>query len=131
MSVDNRYLSEKDKRKLYSTIKNLKQDEDILAAILFGSALKSNIYNDIDLAIVRKPNSDPKSLKYLLQLPEKFDAHFLTDMPIIIAKEAIKGNILFNKDYSQLFDIYIRIIKEWESFRPYYELYLETVKSGI
>ncbi|MFO7796307.1 MAG: hypothetical protein ACQERB_06505 [Promethearchaeati archaeon] len=125
------YLSDNDKKKLYRIITELKQDDDILAAILYGSALNSDNYNDIDLAIVRKPNSNSKSLKYLLQFPEKFDAHFLTDMPIIIAKEAIKGKILFYKDYSQIFDIFINIIKEWESFRPYYELYLEPVKNGL
>ncbi|MBD3193591.1 MAG: hypothetical protein GF317_00945 [Candidatus Lokiarchaeota archaeon] len=131
MSVEKTYLSERDKKILHNIIEELKQDKGILAAILFGSVLKSNVYNDIDLAIVRTPNSASKSLKYLLQFPLKFDAHFLTEMPIIIAKEAIKGELLFNKDYSQLFDIYIKIIKEWESFRPYYDLYLETVKNGI
>jgi len=125
------YLSDNDKKNLDRTIVKLKQDEDILAVILYGSALKSDNYNDIDLALVKKPNSNPKSLKYLLQFPEKFDVHFLTDMPIIIAKEAIKGKILFNKDYPLLFDIFIKIIKEWESFRPYYKLYLESVKSGL
>ncbi|MBD3213782.1 MAG: hypothetical protein GF311_14325 [Candidatus Lokiarchaeota archaeon] len=131
MSVDNTYLSERDEKILHNLIEELKHDKGILAAILFGSVLKSTVYNDIDLAIVRTPNSASKSLKYLLQFPPKFDVHFLTEMPIIIAKEAIKGELLFNKNYSQLFDIYIRIIKEWESFRPYYNLYLETVKSGL
>ncbi|TXT59732.1 MAG: putative Nucleotidyltransferase domain protein [Promethearchaeota archaeon] len=125
------HLSDNDKKSLWKIIKKLKQDKDILAAILYGSALKSDTYNDIDLGIVRMPTSNLKSLKYLLQFPEKFDLHFLTDMPIIIAKEAIKGEILFYKDYSQIFDIFIEIIKEWESFRPYYELYLESVKSGL
>lgn len=125
------YLSNKDKQKLNNIISELKQDEDILAVILYGSVIESNKYRDIDLALVKKPNSPPKSLKYILKFPEKFVVNFLSDMPIIIAKEAIKGEILFNKDYSQLFDIFIEIINEWESFRPYYELYLESIKSGL
>lgn len=124
-------LSENDNKELDKIISKLQQDEEVLAAILYGSALKSTNYNDIDLALVTKIDSSPKSLKYLLQFPEKFDVHFLSEMPIIISKEAIKGKILFNKDYSQLFDIYIKIIKEWGSFRPYYKLYLESVKNGL
>ncbi|MFO8018198.1 MAG: hypothetical protein R6U96_06145 [Promethearchaeia archaeon] len=124
-------LSEDDKEELQKIVSKLKKDEDILAAILYGSALETANYHDIDLAIVKKPHSNPKSLKYLLTFPERFDAHFLSEMSIIIAKEAIKGKILFNKDYSQLFDIFIKIIKDWVSFRPYYELYLESVKNGL
>ncbi|MGV9171635.1 MAG: nucleotidyltransferase domain-containing protein [Promethearchaeia archaeon] len=124
-------LSENDNEELQKIISKLQQDEDVLAAIFYGSALKTTNYHDIDLAIVTRIDSSPKSLKYLLQFPEKFDVHFLSEMPVIIAKEAIKGKILFNKDYSQLFDVFIKIIKEWVSFRPYYKLYLESVKDGL
>lgn len=125
------YLSEKDQETLENIISDLKQDNTILAAIIYGSALESRNYRDIDLAIVTRRDTSSKSLKYLLRFPEKFDAHFLKDMPIIIAKEAIKGEILFNKEYSELFDLFIEIIREWESFRPYYKIYLEAVKNGL
>jgi predicted nucleotidyltransferase len=125
------FLSEKDQKTLENIISDLKRDNTILAAILYGSALETENYRDIDLALVKKVDASSKSLKFLLSFPEKFDVHFLKDIPIIIAKDAIKGEILFNKEYSELFDIFIEIIREWESFRPYYKIYLEAVKNGL
>lgn len=107
------------------------QDSDILAMILYGSSLKSSKYHDIDIALVKYPQVKSKSLKFLLQFPEKIDLHFLSEMPLVIAKEAIQGELIFNKDYDLLFDVYLNIIDEWKSFSPYYNLYLECVKHGI
>ncbi|MBD3215200.1 MAG: hypothetical protein GF311_21515 [Candidatus Lokiarchaeota archaeon] len=66
MSIDTTYLYERDRKILNKIIEAIKQVKGNLGAILFGSVLKSNVYNDIDLAIVRTPNSASKSLMYLL-----------------------------------------------------------------
>lgn len=125
------FISDTDWEILTSFMDKMQRDSDVLALYLFGSALHSPHYQDLDVAIVLHPDATPKKMKVLLNFPMLVDGHFLADMPILIAKEAIKGQLLFNKDYALLFSIVMEIITQWEDFRPHYELYLEGVKHGV
>lgn len=124
-------LRDEDKSRLEEYISKIKDDKNILGVILFGSALNRDDYKDIDILLIssNKLSSSVKS-KYILSSPDKFEIHFLDDLPIYIAKEAIKGEILLQKDYLLICDIFINIIHEWEDFRPAYELYLDVVLNG-
>ena len=124
-------LKNQDKETFTELISFLKKDKDILALLVYGSVLKTENYRDIDVAVVKYPNSLEKPLKYLLQFSKKLDIHFLHEMPLIIAKEAIQGVLVFNKEYSTLFNIFTDIIFKWEKFRPYHKLYLECVQNGL
>jgi len=126
-------LSEKDHKTLENFTKKIDKDPLFIGIILFGSALHSNNYNDIDIALISTspPISDQEKLKIILSTPEKFDVRFLEDFPLNIAKDVICGKLILNKDYNEVFDRFVSIIQNWELFRPSFELYLEVSKSGV
>ncbi|MHA1561849.1 MAG: hypothetical protein ACTSPA_06945, partial [Promethearchaeota archaeon] len=72
-------LSEKDHKTLENFTKKIDKDPLFIGIILFGSALHSNNYNDIDIALISTspPISDQEKLKIILSTPEKFDVRFL------------------------------------------------------
>jgi len=128
-----RVLSDHDYNRLKQYLSFLQKDDRIVAAILHGSVLTTNQYQDIDLALI---TSDPSiseqdKLNYYLRSPENFDVRFLRDFPLYIAKEVIKGRLMLNKDYDFVFDTIINVIQEWELFRPSFELYMEMVLDGL
>ena len=120
-------------QKLEGYIEKLQDDPDILGMIVYGSATKSNKYNDIDIALIGFPEKIPKidELKYMVGTYEEFDIHFLHKLPVYIQKDVIKGKLLFYKDYQIIFDIFIDIIREWDDFHKRYELFLEVIRDGI
>ncbi len=126
-------LSEKDRKTLENYKKKIDDDPLFIGIILFGSALHSDNYNDIDIALIstNPPISDQEKLKIILSTPEKFDIKFLEDLPLNIAKDVIRGKLILNKYYNEVFDRFVSIIQNWELFRPSFELYLEVSKSGV
>jgi predicted nucleotidyltransferase len=126
-------LSVKDHKTLENSIQKIDKDPLFIGMILFGSALHSDQYHDIDIALIstNPPISDQEKLKIILSFPEKFDVRFLEDFPLNIAKDVIRGNLILNKDYNEIFDRFISIFQNWELFRPSFELYLEVSKSGV
>ncbi len=120
-------------QKLEFYIKQLQDDPNILAMVLYGSAIKSNNYNDIDIALIAFPEQIPfiDELKYMIEAKEEFDIHFLHELPVYIQKDAIKGKLLFYKDYQIIFDVFINIIREWDDFHKRYGLFLEVIRDGI
>ena len=73
------------------TMKELKNDDSIIAVLLFGSYTRDELYRDIDLCIVldkKYPNIEmsKKALKYASLLPSKFDISIFQQLPIYIRK---------------------------------------------
>ena len=126
-------LSIDDQKLLDEYVLNLSRDKEIVGIIFHGSALHSNKYNDIDIALIPKnPQiSSKQKLKFILKSPDKFDVRFLRDFSLHIAKNVIKGKLLMNKDYNCVFDEYIQVIKDWEMFRPSWELYMDVCLNGL
>ena len=126
-------LSEKDRKTLEIFTKEIIKDPRFIGIIQFGSVLHSDHYKDIDIALIstNPPISDQDKLKIILSSPEKFDIRFLEDFPLNIAKDVIRGKLILNKNYNEVFDRYVSIIQRWELFRPSFELYLEVSRSGV
>nr|QNO47002.1 hypothetical protein JMDIOONB_00014 [Methanosarcinales archaeon ANME-2c ERB4] len=61
-------------------------DKDILAAILFGSSTRGEVYRDIDICLVTDPkrhvNLARKDLAYLMRFD--FDIHTFEELPVCI-----------------------------------------------
>jgi predicted nucleotidyltransferase len=127
------HLSTLDKSQVEQYLKLIESDESIIGAILHGSSLESDNYQDIDIALISKnlKLSSKEKMHYYLSSPDGFDVRFLQDFPIYIAKDVIKGKLLLNKAYDLVFNQYIWIIQEWELFRPSYELYLDVILNGL
>ncbi|QEE18020.1 hypothetical protein DSAG12_03858 [Promethearchaeum syntrophicum] len=120
-------------QKLERYIDQLQDDPNILAMVVYGSATKSNKYNDIDIALIAFPEKIPyiDELKYMLGTNEEFDIHFLHKLPVYIQKDAIKGKLKFYKDYQIIFNVFINIIREWDDFHKRYGLFLEVIRDGL
>ncbi len=111
----------------------IKNDQDILAVVIFGSYLSQSSYRDIDICLFSfKDEIYPSlELKYRLLLPEKYDVRFFSKFPLYIQSEIMEtGEIILNKQYDALFDIYYKKIKEFNLFFPHFKTYLEAVKNG-
>lgn len=118
---------------LKSFKEKIKKDRDILALILFGSYARGEVAGDVDLCMVMFPDKVSegfdKRIKYSQR--EGLDVQVFQDLPLYIRKRVLReGKVLHFKDEDLLYDIAIKTAKEFELFRPRYELYLEGVAKG-
>jgi len=103
-------------------------DPKIYALSIYGSYARGEPYHDIDVCLFAKSDSisSNEMLKYRLGFPEKFDIHFFHELPLYIQIHVLNdGIILINKDYNQLFDLYISKFHEYNLFQPHFETYLK------
>ncbi len=109
-------------------------DKDILAAILFGSSARGEVYRDIDICLVTDPerrqvNLARKDLEYLARFD--FDIHTFPELPICIRMRVLKeGKCLLSKDDDALYDLAHKTVQEFEDFKLRYEDYLEAILHG-
>ena len=108
-------------------------DRDILAVILYGSYARGEEYRDIDVCLVLDPKAHGKVFDKRLEYSEhrNIDVNVFQALPLYIQKRVLEeGIIRFCRDEDALYDIAIKAVKEFELFRPKYELYLEGVARG-
>ena len=108
-------------------------DKDILAAILFGSSARGEVYRDIDICLVTDPkrqvNLARKDLEYLMRFD--FDIHTFEELPVCIGMRVLKeGRCLLSKDDDALYDLAHKTVQKFEDFRLRYEDYLEAILHG-
>lgn len=114
-------------------LKKTKEDPNILAVIVFGSYIKGENYRDIDICLVLHPNiRDPKILlDYGSNFSSNLDFSVYQKLPLYIKHRVQKeGIIILNKNYDELFDIFLKTIKDFNLFKPHYDTFLEAVKNG-
>ncbi|MCF2136846.1 MAG: nucleotidyltransferase domain-containing protein [Candidatus Thorarchaeota archaeon] len=119
---------------LETVVHMVREDEDVLGVVVFGSYARGEPYNDVDVCIVLWPscvesvNPLKKEIKYS---EHGLDVSIYQRLPLYIQVEVLKdGVIKYMKDEDAYYDIAIWTIKEWEDFRPRYLMYLETVLDG-
>jgi len=108
----------------------MEKDPDILAVILYGSYARGEEARDVDLCLVLFPdklkNSLDKRIEYSYH--EQVDVQVFQDLPLYIRPRVIKeGIVLHVKDEDLLYEIAIKTAKEFELYRPKYELYLGSI----
>ncbi len=129
-------MKEEEKKIILKMKERGEKDPLILAMILFGSAFKSDFYRDIDISVIYFPDANEKEitknfLKFAGSFANKYDISNFTDLPLYIKSQVIKeGTLLFFKDYYILFDIYMKVIKDFSLFKPHFDTFLEAVKNG-
>ena len=117
-------------------LKKAKQDKEILAVALFGSAVKNKEHRDIDMCLFlnkRKSNLEmtQKKLDFLTEINNKIDIQIFQQLPIYIKIRIIKeGKILLCKEEKSLYEIAFDTIKEFDSFKKLYEMYLSNIGNG-
>ena len=96
---------------------------------LYGStaAGKSTNLSDIDLAVFYDGNKKERfefRSKILGRVKDILDIQTFQDLPIYIRKEIISnGKVLYFKEHSKVFDVFLRTIREFEDFKPRLDMY--------
>ena len=109
----------------------VKKDKEVIAALVFGSYVRGESYNDIDLCLVldkKYANSKMtgKRLKYLSNAPNKFDIQIFQQLPIYIRKKILEeGKVLFCANERRLYEISFDTINEFEDFKEIYKNYIK------
>lgn len=115
-------------------IEYAKKDDDILAVAFFGSSVEGK-GRDLDICLILyKKESNLKMSKKRLEYLKKFeglDIQVFQQLPIYIQTRVFgKSKILLVKNEDLLYDAAIRTMKEFESYKKLYDMYLEAVKNG-
>lgn len=107
--------------------------ERITFIVLYGSAAKgdSTGLSDIDIAVYYHGNKKKRfdfRIKILGRVSDKFDIQTFQDLPLYIQNEILStGKVIYYKDYKDIFNIFMKTIKEFESFKPRLELYYSSM----
>lgn len=103
--------------------------KNIKFIILYGSVVEGNAtpLSDIDLAVYYEGTKEERfkfRMKMLGDVNDKFDIQIFQDLPLYVRKEIIsRGKILYQKSYSEIFDIFIKTIKSFGDFKPRLDIY--------
>lgn len=114
-----------------SAVKKIKDigGDKIQFIVLYGSAAKGKItdLSDIDIAIYYKGDKRERfefRVKVLGRIGSEFDIQIFQDLPLYIQKDILStGDVIYYRDYNDIFNIFMKIIKEFEDFKPRLELY--------
>jgi len=114
----------------------VKQDEEVLAVIIFGSAARDEQppFSDVDICLVM--TSQPKSFKptslshkrieYMKD--NSLDVRIFQQLPLYIRVRVLReGRILFVRDENQLYELAFRTAQAFEDFKHIYYGYLKEV----
>ncbi len=117
-------------------IRQVQQDQQVLAVALFGSYARGEAHRDIDVCIFLKPEEysaeelSRKRLDYA-QEDQRYDVQIFQQLPLYVRKRILsEANILYCKDEDLLYDLYFQTARDFTHFRPIYEGYLEAVAHG-
>ena len=114
----------------------VRQDDDVLAVLLFGSMARGEQtpLSDTDICLVLIPRIKPyrnidlshKRLEYLKKFD--IDIHVFQQLPIYVRRRVFKeGKVLFVRDEDILYDLATRTAKAFEDFKHIYYDYLEEI----
>lgn len=108
----------------------MEEDPDILAVILYGSYARGEEARDVDLCLVLFPDKAENSLDKRIEYSyyDIIDVQVFQDLPLYMKPRIIReGKLLHVKDEDLLYDVAIKTVKEYELYRPKYELYLDSI----
>lgn len=124
-------------RKLERCLRQAREDQDILAVILFGSVARGEQTptSDVDVCLVLQSGEyGPLTLsrKKLAYLKEgNLDIHIFQQLPVYIRTRVLKeGKVLFERDTDALYALAFRTAQAFEDFKPIYSAYLAEVARG-
>ena len=118
-------------------LRRAKEDVDVLAVLLFGSAARgdSRAESDVDVCLVL--TAEPRSRR---QLAEKrmvylgdadLDVQVFQSLPLYIRTRVLRdGRVLFCRNEDALYDTAFATIRAFERFKRTYRAYLEEVEHG-
>ena len=117
-------------------MKIARQDDEVLAVFLFGSAARREEHetSDIDICLILKPGRysslglSEKRFEYLKAFD--LDVQIFQQLPVYIRMRVIKeGKNLFCANEDELYQSVFNTITEFEDFRGIYRDYLSEVEN--
>jgi len=117
----------------------VRQDTEVLAVLIFGSAARQeqSPLSDVDICLVMMPRANlfepaalnNKRLEYLKDFP--LDVQIFQQLPLYVRRRVLReGEILFTRDESLLYELAFRTAQAFEDFRHIYYEYLREVESA-
>jgi len=125
------------KQEIQSVVKQIKKigGKNIKFVILYGSFAdgKQTPLSDIDIAVYYEGSKEER-FKFRTQIlgdvNDKFDIQTFQDLPLYIQNEIISsGEILYQKSYSEIFDIFFKTIKNFGDFKPRLDIYYSNLEA--
>ena len=111
------------------TILKLDKQKRVKFIILFGSVAegRNNALSDVDVAVYYEGNKKERfnfRLTALSHLPDNVDLQIFQDLPLYIQKNILRGKVLYYDDFQFIFNQFMNVIREFDTFEKYYEQYL-------
>ena len=105
--------------------------EEIIVAYIYGSFLKSNHFQDVDIGILVKDDCDIGPLyeakiagEFERRLKLKFDVRILNGRPVKFLFSVLKNSkLIYSKDEHKRIEFESKIMKESLDIKPYHEMY--------
>jgi len=101
--------------------------------VLYGSSAKGKSTNlsDIDIAVFHSGDKRERfqfRMKILGRIGNKFDIQTYQDLPLYIQNEILSnGEVLYFSEFAEIFNIFMKTIREFEDFKPHLELYYSSM----
>ncbi len=104
--------------------------------VLFGSHStgKATPLSDLDLAVYYRGTAQERfkfKIKALGELPGKIDLQVFQDLPLTVQKEIINGKVLYYENYNLIFEEFMKVIRDYNSFEKYYLEYINNLKKEV
>jgi predicted nucleotidyltransferase len=102
--------------------------------ILYGSRVeeRQTPLSDIDIAVYYHAPAEERfqfRMKASGSLGDAYDIHVFQDLPLHVRKDIIShGDVLYQKDYVETFNIFLQTIREYEDFKPRLDIYYEGLR---
>jgi predicted nucleotidyltransferase len=112
-----------------------RQDREVLAVLIFGSAARDEQapFSDVDICLVMTPKPfrlntlSHERLEYMKD--SSLDVRIFQQLPLYIRVRVLKeGRILFVRDENQLYELAFRTAQAFEDFKHIYHGYLKEVE---
>lgn len=128
MKIKSKKSLEPDVSDVIKKIKDIGGDS-IKFIVLYGSAAKgkNTKLSDIDIVVFHSGDKRERfqfRVKILGRIGNRFDIQTYQDLPLYIQNEILSsGEVLYYSDYTEIFNTFMKTIREFEDFKPRLELY--------
>jgi len=97
--------------------------------ILYGSVAegRDDIHSDIDIAIstdLPDLQAERMRMHILGRVSDTFDIQIFEHLPLFVQVEVFKGEVLYVANEDELYDLALKISREYEFFKPHYLDYI-------
>ena len=118
---------------LKKIIKEIKEDDNVIAAYLFGShgTKRQMPLSDIDICLFTKKNSPKTLLKSYSYGSDLVDISVFDALPLYIQPEVFKGKPLFIKNKDFIARKFAVSFRDYQDSRKYYQNYWKGLKKRL